>query len=264
MVTSLHTSETIYAPRHLLSWVLLAAAAGAVNGFAFMTCEQFVTHLSGLFTQIGRAGIVFDSAAIALSFIAGAFASVLVIHAHPMRGDQPRWATPLIIVAMLLIAIAASGQAGMFGPFGGSIDLTDPPVFLLSLLSFAMGLQNAAVASTTGLAVRTTHLTGPATDLGISLGTATLESGKERRVALRGAALRGAKILGFATGAGLSVPISVQFQYLALIVPAVFVLVSTALSYNVATSPSAESSESIPTPSAPGFALQSTMARRSK
>ena len=40
---------------------------------------------------------------------------------------------------------------------------------LLSILSFAMGLQNAAVATSTGLLVRTTHLTGPATDLGIHL-----------------------------------------------------------------------------------------------
>ncbi|QDT54454.1 hypothetical protein Pan44_24870 [Caulifigura coniformis] len=261
MVTTLHTPETIYAPRHLVSWMLLAAAAGAVNGFAFMTCEQFVTHLSGLFTEIGRAGVVLDSAAIVASFIGGAFASVLVIHAHPKRGDQPRWATPLIIVAMLLIAIAVAGQAGMFGQFGGSSDLADPPVALLSLLAFAMGLQNAAVASTTGLAVRTTHLTGPATDLGISLGTAMLENGKERRSALRGAGLRAAKIMGFATGAGLSVPISLQFHYLALFVPAVFVMTSTALSYNVATSPSAEA---IPTSRSPGFALQGSMFRRSK
>lgn len=40
---------------------------------------------------------------------------------------------------------------------------------LLCGLSFAMGLQNAAVASSTGQLVRTTHPTGPARDLGVHL-----------------------------------------------------------------------------------------------
>ena len=79
---------------------------------------------------------------------------------------------PLVIVAMILTGIAVAGHAGAFGRFGGIHAAEPPPVALLSLLAFAMGLQNAAVASATGMAVRTTHLTGPATDLGIHLGTA--------------------------------------------------------------------------------------------
>ena len=82
-----------------------------------------------------------------------------------------------------------------------------------------MGLQNAAVASTTGLAVRTTHLTGPATDLGIHLGAALFATGQERRAAFKGATLRGGKILSFMVGAGLSVPLANWAGYLSLPVP---------------------------------------------
>lgn len=49
MQITLHTPETIYSPRHVPSWLLLACAAGIVNGFAFLMCQQFVTHVTVLF-----------------------------------------------------------------------------------------------------------------------------------------------------------------------------------------------------------------------
>jgi uncharacterized membrane protein YoaK (UPF0700 family) len=101
-----------------------------------------------------------------------------------------------------------------------------------------MGLQNAAVASTTGLAVRTTHLTGPATDLGIHLGAVWLSTGDERRAALRGAALRGGKVLAFMAGAVLAVPLVRACGFLALVAPAAFVLAAAGLSFTTNWSPS--------------------------
>jgi uncharacterized membrane protein YoaK (UPF0700 family) len=239
MDTTLHTPETIYSPRHVPSWLMLAASAGAVNGFAFVMCEQFVTHLSGTFTELGlqswRPALLFDSAALILSFIAGAVAAIVVLHARASSGDTPRWATPLVSVTLLLIGVAAAGRAGLFGPIGGDVSGEEPPVLLLSLLSFAMGAQNAAVAATTGLAVRTTHVTGPATDLGIHLATAMFTHGKARWNALRGAYLRGGKIMAFAVGAGLSVPLTASFDYLALLAPASGIALATILSFNVGT-----------------------------
>jgi uncharacterized membrane protein YoaK (UPF0700 family) len=105
-------------------------------------------------------------------------------------------------------------------------------------LAFAMGLQNAAVASTTGLAVRTTHLTGPTTDLGIHLGAALLSTGDEQRAALRGAALRGGKVVAFMAGAALAVPLTGALGFLALLTSAAFVMVAVVLSFAPAWSPS--------------------------
>ena len=126
----------------------------------------------------------------------------------------------------------------MLGPFGAKVASDRPPVPLLAVLSFAMGLQNAAVASTTGLAVRTTHLTGPTTDLGIHLGAALLGRGEDRRSALRGAALRGGKIVAFMAGGVLSVPLAAASGFLALLAPAAFVLVAAGLSFVPDWSPS--------------------------
>jgi len=235
MEVHLHTPDTIYSPRHVPSWLLLAGAAGAVNGVVFLMCEQFVTHVTGTVTRLGlewlHIGIAAEYAVVVLSFIAGAAASVITIQARARRGKQPRWATPLVLVALILVGVAAAGEAGVFGRFGGRHTADPPPFVLLSLLAFAMGLQNAAVASTTGLAVRTTHLTGPSTDLGVHLGTAFLTTGAERRAALRGAALRGGKVVAFTLGASLSVPLAGSFGFGALLAPAAFVLVAAVLSF---------------------------------
>jgi uncharacterized membrane protein YoaK (UPF0700 family) len=205
-------------------------------------CEQFVTHVTGTVTRLGleslTAGLVLEYAAVVVSFVIGAAVSVVAIQARARHGDRPRWATPLISVALILAGIAVSGRAGVFGSFGETLAADPPPVTLLSILAFAMGLQNAAVASTTGLAVRTTHLTGPATDLGVHLGTACISADRERWEALRGAALRGGKILAFMAGAGVAIPLTQSLGYLALLAPSVFVLVATALSFTTHWSPS--------------------------
>ncbi|MBP3957593.1 DUF1275 domain-containing protein [Gemmata sp. G18] len=254
----LHTPDTIFSARHTPSWLLLAGASGMVNGLAFLACEQYVTHVTGTATRLGlewpHAGIALEYAVVVLSFIFGAMASVLALQARVTQGKPPRWATPLVIVALTLTGVALAGLTGVFGPFGGAIT-TEPPFVLLSLLAFASGLQNAAVATSTGLAVRTTHLTGPATDLGIHLGVAYFTKGEDRRAALRGALLRGGKVFAFVAGAGLALPLAGATGYLAFFVPAVGVLIAAGLSFIPAWGPSdfpdrEESAQADPPPAA--------------
>lgn len=242
MAITLHTPDTIYSPRHTPSWFALAAAAGAVNGFAFLKCEQFVSHVTGTATRIGLEwhylGLAVEYAIVFACFLAGACASVIWIQARAYRGKRPQWASPLILVAVILLGTAISGYLGFSGPIEETLAADPPPVVLLSFLAFAMGLQNAAVASTTGLAIRTTHLTGPTTDLGIHLGTAFFANGEERKAAIKGAILRGGKIIAFVTGGVLSLPLNAKLGYLSLLVPAALVLFSAALSFSPLWSPS--------------------------
>lgn len=234
MHIALHTPDRIYAPRHIPSWLALACAAGSVNGFAFLSCEEFVSHITGTSTRIGlewhHLGLAAEYALVLGCFIAGAIASVIWLQARACRGKRPQWATPLCAVALLLAGVAVAGHAGYFGPFGEQIT-GEPPFVLLSLLAFAMGLQNAAVASTTGLSVRTTHLTGPATDLGIHLGTAFFARGNERRDALKGAGLRLGKIAAFVLGAGAAVPLADRLGCLMLLAPAALISFAVVLSF---------------------------------
>lgn len=235
MQVTLHTPETIYSPRHIPSWLLLAGTAGFVNGFAFLVCQQFVTHITGTVTRAGlevqHVGVAAEYVIVFFSFIAGAAAAVVVVQARARVEGADRWATPLFVVALMLAAVAVVGHVGGFVPVGDRAAADRPPVLLLSLLAAASGLQNAAVASTTSMSVRTTHLTGPTTDIGMLLGAAWVSVGPGRRAALAGAGLRGGMVLSFMLGAALAVPTSAWVGYLALLIPTGFVLVAGGLSF---------------------------------
>lgn len=232
---ALHGPPTIYSLRHAPSWLLLAFAAGGVNAGALLACQRFVSHVTGTATRIGvdAAGpwaLALDYLLVLVCFIVGAMASVAALEGRHRRGKAPLFHLPLVAVATIVTAVAAAGHAGAFGAFGTSVE-TAGDFVLLALLSFAMGLQNATVATTTGLAVRTTHMTGPATDLGVHLATAAYVDGEARRTALRGAALRAGKLAAFVSGGAAMVPLARATGYAAFLLPAAVVLAATALSF---------------------------------
>lgn len=232
---ALHTPDTIYTARHLPSWLLLAAAAGFVNGFAFLECQQFVTHVTGTATRLGlewpQAGVAGEYAVVLLAFVVGAAAAAVVVQWRARRAKPDRWVTPLFGVAALLAGVGAAGGAGVFGPFGGVLTTDRQPVVLLTLLAFAAGVQNATVAITTGMSVRTTHYTGPATDIGLLVGASVFCTGAERAALLRGAGLRVGMLAAFVAGAGLALPVAGAVGYLALLAPGGAVAAAGALSF---------------------------------
>lgn len=233
-MVALHKPDEIFSVRHLPSWLMLTFAAGCVNATTVVACQRYVTHVTGTVTRLGmefaHASILLDFAIVLLCFLAGAMASAVLINARAHRGKKPLYAAPLLIVAAVTAAVALAGDAGLLGTFGGAVDEAGDFV-LLSVLSFASGLQNAAVATSTGLLVRTTHLTGPATDLGIHLVELAHAEGDARRTARRHALLRAGKIASFAVGAMAGVALAHAAEFLAYLVPAGVVLVATFLSF---------------------------------
>ena len=231
---ALHGTERVFSLRHAPSWFLLTAAAGAVNAIAFFACARFVTHVTGTVTQVGMDAaavqLAADYAIVLACFVIGAMCSVLAIDGRHYRGKRPLYALPLLVVSATLVLVSILGHAGLFGEFGGEPEQSGD-FALLTLLAFAMGLQNAAVATSTGTAVRTTHLTGPATDLGIHLATLFYAKGAARSAATRGAWLRGGKLLSFVLGAWAAVPLSSHLGYAAFLVPSVLILAATGLSF---------------------------------
>lgn len=229
----LYEQKRLLTPRRALTWALLAFSAGAVNALAFAACQRFVTHVTGTVTLIGtellRPVLVLDYALVLGCFVMGAMFSVLLINGRHHRGKKPLHWAPLTLVALVLASTGLLGGMGAFGPFGGSVEA--PDFVLLSLVSFAMGLQNASVATATALAVRTTHMTGPATDLGVSLATAFYTKGEQRSLALRLSTLRFGKITSFASGAAVMIPFAGQLQYAGFFVPAALSALAIALSF---------------------------------
>ncbi|WAS95818.1 YoaK family protein [Nannocystis punicea] len=231
---TLYRPESIFSPRHAPSWLLFTFAAGAVNASALLACQTYVTHVTGTVTRLGMEVVhlmpFVDFALVLGCFIAGAMLSGLLINGRAHAGKRPRFATPLWIAFSLVLFTAVGGHLGLLGDFGGAV--TQPVDFLLlSILSFAMGLQNAAIATSTGLLVRTTHLTGPATDLGIHLAELFFCKDEARAHARRHAALRAGKIAAFAAGAAVTVPLAYRLEFLVFLMPASLMLVAITLSF---------------------------------
>ncbi len=229
---SLHTPHSVLSLRHAPSWLLLAASAGSVNAIAFLACARFVTHLTGTVSRIGiDAGTVaLDYGLVLGCFVLGAMSSATLIEVRYQRRQQPLYVLPLAIVAAILALLALAGKAGLFGQFGGSVEGPHDLAFL-AIVAFAMGLQNASVATSTGMLVRTTHMTGPATDMGVHLATALHSEGEPRLVALQNASLRAGKITAFTVGAAAGAALAGTFGYGALVVPALLIAVASALSF---------------------------------
>lgn len=236
-----HTPDVVFSPDHLPTWFGLAFSAGAVNAAAFLATQRFVSHVTGTVTTTGMRGasqLVAEAVVVFLAFIAGAAVSVVPLEGRRQRGLPPRFHAPLMVEVMVLAGVALVGSLGLFGPFGATE--TAASVVVLVLLAFAMGLQNATAASTTKGLVRTTHLTGTATDLGVNLGTLFVAKGETRKGALKGAAFRAGKVFSFALGAGTMVPLTWWFGWFVFIVPAIIVALCAASSFEPFSPPAAD------------------------
>ena len=240
----LHSHEDVFSPRHTPSWLMLCFAAGSINGTAVLACDRFVTHVTGSVTRLGLAQmrwvVALDFALVIFFFVCGAMLAGLSINGRVHRQLSPYHSVPLWIAATTITVVALAGHLGWLAPFGSAVDEPGDFVFLCSL-SFAMGLQNAAVATSTGMLVRTTHLTGPATDLGVHLAELVHARGQERTNARRHALLRLGKILAYATGAATAASLA-QLEFLALLIPAGVIVAATLLSFEYKDVPEQEGS----------------------
>ena len=103
-----------------------------------------------------------------------------------------------------------------------------------------MGMQNAALAASTAMTVRTTHMTGPATDLGIAFAMLLSGTPSERVTARSSLLLRGTKLFAFIVGGAAMAVLCPRIQYAAFLVPAVASLIATVSSYAPWQQPTAE------------------------
>lgn len=89
----------------------------------------------------------------------GSFVSNFLIEIISRKDDHYIYVVPASIECLILFAIGFGGQ---------DLLLKSPNTIAFSLL-FSMGLQNSLVTTISSARVRTTHLTGLFTDLGIEL-----------------------------------------------------------------------------------------------
>lgn len=220
--------------RVFLRWYLLSFLAGNVNAGGFLAAERFVSHVTGFATLFGVDAALgrFDRAigilSVPIFFLTGAIISAIFVDRRYQRGQRPKYQWVMALVFCCLLLVAFAGHNDMFGVFGARVRLKED-YFLLALLCMASGLQNAAITSASGATVRTTHLTGLTTDLGI--GIVRVMSSKKNSVIHRRETranwLRSGSILFFILGSIAGAYLFLHLNYLGFLLPAALALYAT-------------------------------------
>ena len=153
---------------HAANWQLaslLAFTAGVVDVSGFLALGQYTSHMSGLVAGMaadlhsrGIAAMLHPAIALGC-FVAGAASCAVMVNWERRRDRESLFAVPVLLEALLLASLA--------------LPAVHHSIWLaLSVLSFSMGLQNAIITKISEAEIRTTHVTGMLTDIGIELGKA--------------------------------------------------------------------------------------------
>jgi uncharacterized membrane protein YoaK (UPF0700 family) len=205
---------------------ILAAIAGAVNTVAFHAVGFFSANMTGNVSALsdhlalGEWAVGAFYLTIVACFIAGAAVSAILVNAGRRRQIRGVYAFCIIGEAVLMAVLAGLGlwlapdQSG--------------PVLVLGL-SFLMGLQNAVTTQISDARVRTTHVSGMATDIGIELanlldaarGLMTVEEVPRNRSKLQ---LHSQTVLSFLLGGAVGVLVYQIAKGLLLVLAAALLL----------------------------------------
>ena len=164
----------VLAPRNQGLWLILAFQSGFMNAGGFLACHKVVSHMTGYGTYVGVEAAnknyftAFEMALAPFVFIAGAAYAGWLVDRRIIRKEEPKVVTGITVMAALNMAIYIGEISGYLGEFGEPLVL-QRDFLLLFCLCFACGLQNGLFTGLTKGQVRTTHLTGPATDIGLNL-----------------------------------------------------------------------------------------------
>ena len=154
---------------HVELGAVLCFVAGAINAGGFLAVGMYTSHMSGVVSSmadnavLGKWLSVWIGLWCVLAFVGGAMTTALMVRWALRRNLRSAYSRPLLVEAVLLL---------VFGLFGAAIDARSVALvpYAVVLLCFIMGLQNALITKRSNAEIRTTHITGLVTDLGIELG----------------------------------------------------------------------------------------------
>jgi uncharacterized membrane protein YoaK (UPF0700 family) len=207
---------------------LLGLTAGFVNAAGFLGFAVLTTNVTGhaaLFAE--RIAMQDWKAARVVAlwmflFFAGAFLSGLII-SRTGRNQRFSYVLPILIEIAILLMVALLG-------YNYDHSLVAKEIFAGGLL-FAMGLQNSLVSLVSGSVVRTTHLTGTFTDLGIELAQLFQKVKSDRTALMSRIKLRLVIIVFFMCGALSGAYLFRLLNFHAFFIPVL--LLCSALLYDV-------------------------------
>jgi len=160
-----HRGKTRTYSHNLKIASLLSFVAGMVNVAGFLAVRTLTTNVTGhfaffvdeMFKLNFWQGLVY--AGYIFFFFLGSFISNFLVEIISRKDERYIYSIPASLECIILILVG----------LGGTRLIHEKPELIAFSLLFAMGLQNSLVTSISNARVRTTHLTGLFTDLGIEL-----------------------------------------------------------------------------------------------
>lgn len=142
--------------------------AGATNAGGLLAVGQYTSHMSGIISSaadhavVGAMDLVLAGGGALLAFLFGAASSAVLVNWGRLHHTGREYSLPLMLEAVLLLAFGILGVYTRHSSIALGVEV--------AVLCFIMGLQNATVTKMSGAKIRTTHMTGIVTDIGIELG----------------------------------------------------------------------------------------------
>jgi uncharacterized membrane protein YoaK (UPF0700 family) len=175
---------------------LLSSIAGALNAVGFLIAGSFTANMTGNISasadHLGKGSflISLSFAGLVVAFICGASVAAFAIQTGERHQLRSVYALMIAAEAIILLLLAAA--------LALSADNSQETLLVIAL-SFVMGLQNAVTTMISRARVRTTHVSGMATDIGIEL-AALVGGNKIRQEALPKLRLHSLTLTCFAVG----------------------------------------------------------------
>lgn len=180
--------------------VLTAFVAGMINVSSLIIFFSFTSNVTGYYAILA-AEIVkgnFYQVLIVLSwiflFFFGGFVSNLIVISLNNKNTYIAHSLPIVLEIVCLVAV------GVYGDFFYEETLRETEI-MVAIMLFAMGLQNGLTASISNFSVKTTHLTGATTDLGILFSMLTKKHFRNNRAITDKAKLIFSIFISYVTGA---------------------------------------------------------------
>jgi len=172
-----HKGKTRTLKHNLRIASLLSFVAGIVNVAGFIAVQRLTTNVTGHFAffvdEIFKfnfwQGFIYFL--YIFFFFLGSFVSNFLVEVISRTKYNYIYVIPAIIESIILFTVAVFGQ----------LLVSKNSDLLAFCLLFAMGLQNSLVTTISNATVRTTHLTGLFTDLGIELSQLFFYKHKEQK-----------------------------------------------------------------------------------
>lgn len=149
--------------------LVLTFVAGATNAGGFLAVGRYTSHMTGIVSSVaddlvlGQFTLALAGIVCLMAFVAGAMCTAIMVNWGLRQQLRSSYSLPLMLESMALLVF------GLFGASMAAWSQVFMPVTVV-LLCFIMGLQNAVITKISKAEIRTTHITGLVTDMGIELG----------------------------------------------------------------------------------------------